>query len=179
MQKNIKNQIIEKNNYTAKLLNKLFAGRVSATKNLLQFLCFLYCLFPQDGEIYYTIKKIVEDELLCHKILAEDIVFCGDLPKYKYPDNMLFSVGDIEYLNSPRQMIEVAIDSLTYKELEIVESKLDRETAVNCALECIRDLVEAQLDEDGVIDEIKSEYTLESEALVVKAYIQCSEKLTH
>jgi len=73
----------------------------------------------------------------------------------------------------------VTLVSETYKELEIVESKLDRETAVNCALECIRDLVEAQLDEDGVIDEIKSEYTLESEALVVKAYIQCSEKLTH
>ena len=120
MQKSFKNKIIEPNNYVAQMLEKLFAGEYSATRNLLQFLYFSYYLFPEDGEIYFVIKKIVEDELLCHKILAEDIVFLGDLPKYKYCKNLLFSVGGIEYPCSINQMLVIALE---IKENYIIELK--------------------------------------------------------
>lgn len=120
MQKSCKNKIVEPNNYIAQMLAKLFAGKCSATKNLLQFLYFLYYLFPEDGEVYFAIKDIVDDEFLCHKILAEDIVFLGNLPQYKYSNNLLFSVGDIEYPQSVNHVVELAIE---IKENYIIEIK--------------------------------------------------------
>ena len=120
MQKSCKNKIVEPNNYIAQMLSKLFAGKCSATKNMLQFLYFSYYLFPEDGEVYFAIKEIVDDEFLCHKILAEDIVFLGNLPQYKYLNNLLFSVGDIEYPCSINQIVELALE---IKENYIIEIK--------------------------------------------------------
>lgn len=120
MQKSSKNKFIEPNTFVSGLLEKLFAGQYSATRNLLQFLYFSYYLFPEDGEIYFITKKIVEDELLCHKMLAENIVFLGNLPQYKSCKNLLFSMGVIEYPRSINQMISLAVE---IKENYIIQIK--------------------------------------------------------
>ena len=133
MQKSCKNKIVSPNKYIAQMLLKLYAGKYSATKNLLQFLYFLYYLFPEDGDIYFAIKTIVDDEFLCHKILAEDIVFLGDLPQYKYSQNLLFSVGDIEYPRSVFSVLDVAIE---IKENYIIEIKNVLQKVKNKQIAC-------------------------------------------
>lgn len=106
--------------YTAKILQNLYADTHGELASFLQFSFQQFCLLPFETPLKKILEEIASQDLLHTKILAKHLVMLGQTPLMQNCDGKFFSTKQIQTETCQQSMI---LTDIALKEKSIINYK--------------------------------------------------------